>query len=91
MTKPGLWIDLNTGWLAYSPDGLVWDGNEQLVYIEILEIKCPYSAREMIISEACQKISSFSCLSIEGGIKLAHSHNYYIFKCRGSLPSLAGV
>ena len=85
VTKSGLWIDLNTGWLACSPDGLVWDGNEQLV--GILEIKCPYSAREMTISEACQKISSFSCLSTEGGIKLAHSHNYYIIKCRGSLPS----
>ena len=82
MTKSGLWIDLNTGWLACSPDGLVWDGNEQLV--GILEIKCPYSAREMTISEACQKISSFSCLSTEGGIKLAHSHNYY-YQVQGQL------
>ena len=84
VTKSGLWIDLNTGWLACSPDGLVWDGNEQLV--GILEIKCPYSAREMTISEACQKISSFLCLSTEGGIKLAHSHNYY-YQVQGSLPS----
>ena len=57
VTKSGLWIDLNTGWLACSPDGLVWDGNEQLV--GILEIKCPYSAREMTISEACEKSAHF--------------------------------
>ena len=34
--------------------------------------------------EACQRVSSLSCKTTEGGIKLARSHNYY-FQVQGQL------
>jgi hypothetical protein len=43
--KYGLFIDKNKPFLAASPDGLI-NSNA------ILEIKCPYSAREITIDEA---------------------------------------
>ena len=81
VTKSGLWIDLKRGWLACSPDGLVWNGDK---LVGILEIKCPYAAREMAPVEACTKLPSFSCKLSEGGVKLVHSNNYY-FQVQGQL------
>lgn len=82
ITKSGLWIDLTRGWLACSPDGLVLDQDKNLV--GILEIKCPYSAREMTVHEACEKISSFSCKLTDNNIQLKRNHHYF-FQVQGQL------
>ncbi|SMN01597.1 hypothetical protein SPONL_2142 [uncultured Candidatus Thioglobus sp.] len=78
----GLWIDLNMGWLACSPDGLVRGQDKTL--IGLLEIKSPYTARDMTVREACEKIPSFYCKVTDSGIELQHNHNYY-FQVQGQL------
>ena len=47
----GLWIDTTMGWLAASPDGLIYD-EDQL--IGLLEIKCPFSAKDLSPIEAAE-------------------------------------
>lgn len=43
----GLWIDTERAWLALSPEGLICDKNGEV--LGILQIKCPFSAREMTL------------------------------------------
>ena len=43
----GLFISLVTPWLAASPDGLVHDPDDYSQTLGILEIKNPYSVREL--------------------------------------------
>lgn len=49
------------GFLAASPDGLVYDADDQLV--GIIEIKCPYSVRNSTVWDACSR-KSFFCTKI---------------------------
>jgi len=77
----GLWIDIERSWLASSPDGLVYDQDELL---GVLEIKCPFSAREMTPIEAAQKLPSFPCQVIGGNLSLKRNHDYF-FQVQGQL------
>jgi len=47
--KCGLFVHLEHGFLGASPDGLVADGTT------IVEVKCPFTARNMAISESVQQ------------------------------------
>ena len=43
----------------------------------LVEIKCPYAARDMTVEEAVSNVKSF-CLSKEGDeLTLRHTHKYY--------------
>ncbi len=56
----GLFISKDTPWLAATPDGLVTDPSETEHSLGLVEIKNPYSARNLTLAEAAEK-SSF-CL-----------------------------
>ena len=77
----GLWIDTERGWLASSPDGLIYNQNE---LVGILEIKCPYSARDMTPVQAAEKLPLFFCKVVNGNLSLKRNHNYY-FQVQGQL------
>lgn len=57
----GLFVSLSNSWLAGTPDGLVHDpDNDSAQPLGLVEIKNPYSVRELILTEAI-KTSTF-CL-----------------------------
>ena len=78
--KCGLCISVNTPWLAASPDGMVCDPSNPTQPLGLLEIKNPYSARELTLAEACNSRSF--CLEQQqrcGDMtyKLKKKHDYY--------------
>ena len=81
----GLYISYQ-GFLAASPDGIVCakDGSPA----GILEIKCPYSQRNVSIIDACKK-RNFFCELNEGDkrIHLKKNHNYY-YQVQGQMAIL---
>ena len=54
VNSTGLWLH-SSGILGASPDGFILDQNA------VLEVKCPYSARNLTVAQAC-KLKDF-CLS----------------------------
>lgn len=72
MNVCGLYIS-RRGFLAASPDGVVYNDSTP---IGLIEIKCPYSERNSLIFDACKK-SSFFCEQIASEIHLKKTHNYY--------------
>jgi len=56
--QSGIWIDTVMSWLATSPDGLVYDKDE---LVGLLEIKCPFSAKDMTPIQAAESLPTFSC------------------------------
>ena len=46
--KHGFWIDLTDPWLGGSPDGVIETKNEG---VGLLEIKCPYTGKDMTVPE----------------------------------------
>ena len=77
----GLWIDTERSWLASSPDGLIFDGSE---LVGILEIKCPFAAREMSPIQAAQTLSSFPCQATDETLCLKKNHDYF-YQVQGQL------
>ncbi|KAG5277107.1 hypothetical protein AALO_G00113600 [Alosa alosa] len=71
----GLVVNPLCPFLGASPDGVVCkDGQSGLI-----EIKCPYAARDFTVREAIEKVKLF-CLEIDEGedqISLKRSHNYF--------------
>lgn len=73
----GLFVDFNLPFLAASPDGLI--GNDA-----IIEIKCPYSAKDLSPDDA-QKQNKLKFMEIESeNLILKKNHNYY-FQVQGQL------
>ena len=64
----GIWLHPN-GVLGASPDGLIripalYNWNYQTLQVEhvlpgVLEVKCPYTARDMTVAEAIAKLKDF--------------------------------
>ena len=72
----GLCINPAFSFLGASPDAKVCHNGET----GIVEVKCPYTARDMTLGEACQNIVDF-CLEIvdqDGCTVLKRSHKYYV-------------
>jgi YqaJ-like viral recombinase domain len=67
----GLFIDVERGYLAASPDGVV--GQDK-----IIEVKCPYSARHMTPLHATNELKNFYCRANDKGqLILDRRHKYY--------------
>ncbi len=49
----GLFISKPAPWLAASPDGVIYDRSNPNHIIGPLEIKCPHSAKDISIDDAC--------------------------------------
>ena len=62
-------------WLGASPDRIITDVNESPKF-GIVEIKCPYSKRDVTVSEACED-NSFYCSMIDGNPKLKENSEYH--------------
>jgi hypothetical protein len=68
----GLIVNPSYSFLGATPDGKVcWEGETG-----ILEIKCPYSARDYTIREAL-KLDNFCLAENNGVIELKKGHDYY--------------
>lgn len=70
----GLAISLTNPWLAASPDDKVHDPTATPPW----GYKNPHSARDLTISEACQRSKSFCLEKTENNtLKLKSRHDYY--------------
>ena len=73
VTEPGFFIDINFPFIGASPDGLI---NCSCHDPGVLEIKCPWSARDLTIKEYA--ISKQSCLEVTDGVThLKKNHQYF--------------
>ena len=82
LRKSGFYIG-DPAYLGASPDGILEDTNGNL--FGILEIKCPYSAANLSVREACGTLDDFYCyIDDNDDIKLNVNHVYY-FQVQGSL------
>ena len=73
MHSIGLVINPHFPFLAASPDARVCTGAETV----IAEIKCPFSARDLTVEEACSQRPDFCLTQDENGCHLKHSHEYW--------------
>ena len=62
-------------YLGASPDGILEDTEGNLS--GIIEIKCPYSAANLTVREACEKLDNFYCYIDDNDIKLKTKHVYF--------------
>jgi hypothetical protein len=77
MTASGVIINPLWSFLGASPDGAIYDPLHLQEPFGFLEIKCPYSARNLTPAEACAK-SGFCCrLTSTGQLELKETHQYY--------------
>ena len=74
----GFIVSTSHPFLGASPDGAVYDPSNSLQPFGFLEIKCPYSARDMSPLEACMN-SGFCCRvdSTTECVRLKESHTYF--------------
>ena len=75
VTAAGFYINPNFSFLGASPDGAVTDPSSEEPY-GLVEIKCPYSHRDITPEEACSK-KGFYCSLENSTVILRHSHKYF--------------
>ena len=73
--KCGFIIHSEKGWLGSSPDGVVLDTADKS-FAGLLELKCPYTKRDVLPKEACQDPNFHCSLSDDGSITLKRAHAY---------------
>ena len=69
----GLVVNKNFMFLGATPDGILCDNGQS----GIVEIKCPYTARNMKLTDACDEIRDFYLDNDDGQLKLKKDHEYY--------------
>ena len=74
----GFLISYKHPYLGTSPDGAVYDPSNSQHPFGFVEVKCPYTARNILPSQACSD-SSFCCTfdSQTASIMLKKTHSYY--------------
>ena len=80
----GLVVSPKWPWLGCSPDGIVMNEG---VPVGCVEVKCPYSIKEMSIHEAAMSVKDFYIKQTEAGLKLKVKHAYF-YQCQGVLNIL---
>lgn len=82
LRKSGFYIG-DPAYLGASPDGVLEDTEGNLY--GIIEIKCPFSAANLSVREACTMLDDFYCYTDENNdIKLNVKHKYY-FQVQGTM------
>ncbi|XP_052764770.1 uncharacterized protein LOC128206399 [Mya arenaria] len=87
LVQTGIWLH-ESGILVASPDGFVQgdycgrvhlqDKEQPVMSPDIIEVKCPFSAKDMTITEACHSNKDFYLdLSPDGRMCLKRSHDYW--------------
>lgn len=89
--ETGIWLH-ESGLLGASPDGFVQgnpkniterihqqEKNSTLLSPDIVEVKCPFSARSMTIKEACSNVKDFflDCNPSDNSLHLRTQHDYW--------------
>ena len=77
--KCGFVISPTWPWLGCSPDGIIFEND---IPVGCLEIKCPYSIRDMKLEEASSNDKNFFLKSKNNGLKLKCKKGYY-YQCQG--------
>ena len=78
VSPSGFLIDTAHSFLGASPDGAVYDPSNVQQPFGFLEVKCPYSVRELSPIEACAAAGFFSEVDTTTGVlKLKEKHQYY--------------
>jgi len=82
LKKSGLIIG-EVPYLGGSPDGILI--NDSGMIVGLLEIKCPFSAAKLTVSEACERLDKFYVFKDdEGQFSLDRSHVYY-YQVQGAM------
>ena len=77
LTHSGLVIDAEHDWLACSPDDLVQDSSVEPENQQgLVEYKCPYSARDTTVEEACN-MKAFMATMQNNTVILKQTNRYY--------------
>ena len=76
VASSGVIINPNYSYLGASPDGAVYDPSNMQEPYGFLEIKCPYTYRNVTPIEACGQ-SGFYCKESDGKLILKESHQHY--------------
>ena len=76
------------GYLGASPDGIVKDVAGQLV--KLVEVKCPFSARDKAVEQACIDDKSFCCGIVNNTPCLRSHHDYYYYQVQGQM-AITGI
>lgn len=76
----GLVVNPAFQFLGASPNAVVCNGSES----SILEVKCPYSARDLTIMEAAENIKGFCLENKSGNVKLMKNYKQY-YQVQGQL------
>ena len=71
----GFIVHPEKGWLGASPDGKMKDLSFKQPD-SIIEVKCPYSKREVTPEEACND-PNFFCELVDSQVQLKLTHAYY--------------
>ena len=69
----GLVVNPHLSFLGATPDAKVCCKG----VTGILEIKCPYTARDMSINQAVAQVTGFCLTETDGKVELKRKHNYY--------------
>ena len=70
-------------YLGASPDGMLLDDTGSLK--GIIEIKCPYSAANITVREACTMLDDFYCyIDDDNTIRLRSNHHYF-YQLQGTM------
>ena len=83
--KAGFYIG-NPSFLGASPDGVV----ETTAGFKIIEIKCPYSYRDLTVKEACTKKGFYCTLDDDDEVHLKLDHLYY-YQIQGTMGITSAV
>ena len=91
VSQTGIFINTEHPWLAATLDGVVHDPSEPGGHHNgLLEIKCPYSARNKSLTDACKELDRFCCTILNDKVTLKTTHNYY-YQIQGLSHSYYGV
>ncbi|XP_062613222.1 uncharacterized protein LOC134274994 isoform X1 [Saccostrea cucullata] len=85
--ETGIWLH-ESGTLGASPDGFIQGESKCKPHLQvkgqvtrtpdIIEVKCPFSAKSMTVSDACANIKDFYLVSdSDGGLHLRTNHDYW--------------
>ena len=76
VTPSGFLVCEEHHFLGASPDSTVYNPDDTQHPFGLLEVKCPYSQRQMTPEDACSS-SGFCCTASSGRLSLKRSHHYY--------------
>ncbi len=78
VTASGFHVSSSHTFLGATPDGSVYDPHYTAEPFGFLEVKCPFSAKDVEPYEACTKPNFFSTVNKDTNtIELKESHSYY--------------